>query len=200
MARGDGDHEVLRCKQARFNPGSNVVPTTEGDVHVATDHTVHGRLGKVLAEELDLDARVVAPDLSGEPAHQGMGGGAGIGDPDAPDFSFVCCVDRDARPAGGINDVRCRPDERLSGAGQLDAAGTPVEQTGSQLPFQLLDAAADRRLGHVQLLRRAAKVQLFCHRQEGADLLDLHASDYCTWCNKKAINKYWTDSNAVGHG
>ena len=173
-----GDDEVLRRKQPRFNTGGNVVPATEGDVHVPAEDTVHGRLRKILAEEFDLDTRVVAPDLPGEPAHQGMGGSPRVGHPNAPDFALVRGTDRDARPARGIDDLRCRPDERLSGACQLDAAGASVEQPGSQLTFQLLDTAADRRLRHVKFFCRAAEVQLFCHRQEGSDLLDLHACDY----------------------
>lgn len=116
-----------------------------------------------MAEELDLDPRVVAPDLPGKPAYKGVGGGADIGHPDAPDLLLVRGVDRDARPARGIDDLRCRSDERFARAGQLDAAGTSVEEPGTQLTFELLDAAADRRLRHVQLFGGTSEVQLLCH-------------------------------------
>jgi hypothetical protein len=50
---------------------------------------------------------------------------------------------------------------------------------GSQMALELLDGLTQRRLRHVQPLRRASEVQFLGHRDEGLDPANLHdASQY----------------------
>ena len=58
-----------------------------------------------------------------------------------------------------------------SGRGQLDLPVVPFQQFGADGLLQLLDLPAQRRLGHVQALRRAAEVEFFRHGNESGQLV-----------------------------
>ena len=68
-----------------------------------------------------------------------------------------------------------RPDqERLAGRGQLDLALVAQQQRRADLLLELADLLAQRRLGHVQALGRAAEVQLLGDDDEVAQVAELH--------------------------
>ena len=75
-------------------------------------------------------------------------------------------------------DLRKRPPRTLEqsrpGRCQLDAARRPHEQDQPELALQLADRARQRRLRHVQTLRRAAEVQLLRHGDEVPQLPQLN--------------------------
>ncbi|MCY1424427.1 hypothetical protein D9M71_401710 [compost metagenome] len=62
----------------------------------------------------------------------------------------------------------------LAGRGQLEAAGQALEQQHAELFFELLDRGGQRRLGDMQLLRRAAEVEGLGEDQHLPELTKFH--------------------------
>ena len=74
-----------------------------------------------------------------------------------------------------VEDVARALEEVRAGRGQLDLALVAQQQRRADLLLELADLLAQRRLGHVQPLRRAAEVQLFRDDDEVAQMAELHA-------------------------
>ena len=70
--------------------------------------------------------------------------------------------------------------EHFTGLGQADMAAGAVQQLHAELAFQRLDRLRQRRLRHVQPLRRPAEVQLFGDGEEVAGLPDFHIKTYAS--------------------
>ncbi len=62
----------------------------------------------------------------------------------------------------------------VAGRRHLHAPARPREELAAQLVLQQPDLVAQRRLGHVEPLGRAAEVQLLGDRHEVAELTQLH--------------------------
>ncbi|MCY1435085.1 hypothetical protein D9M71_511650 [compost metagenome] len=65
-------------------------------------------------------------------------------------------------------------EEQSPGLAQFDTTIGTVEQPGPQLLLQSLDLLTQGRLGNTQLLGGAAKVQLFGHGDEVAQMTQFH--------------------------
>ena len=74
----------------------------------------------------------------------------------------------------GVEDLARAHEERRAGRGQLDLALVAQQQRRADLLLELADLLAQRRLGHVQALRRAAEVQLLGDGDEVAQVAELH--------------------------
>ena len=66
----------------------------------------------------------------------------------------------------GLHQQPALSQEQLPGVGQQHRAAGAGQQRRPELAFQLQDGLAQRRLGHVEPLRRAAEVQFFGDRNE----------------------------------
>src|SRR6478752_6738359 len=71
--------------------------------------------------------------------------------------------------------------ERAAGIGQADAARMAHEQGGVDLALQRADLLAERRLLHVQLLRRAGDVALMRDGDEIAEMAQFHGGLSSFW-------------------
>ena len=80
------------------------------------------------------------------------------------------------RVLDGVEDLARAHEERRPGRGQLDLALVAQQQLRADLLLELADLLAQRRLGHVQALRRAAEVQLLGDGDEVAQVSELHGS------------------------
>ena len=78
------------------------------------------------------------------------------------------------RVLDGVEDLARAHEERRPGRGQLDLALVAQQQRRADLLLELADLLAQRRLGHVQALRRAAEVQLLGDGDEVAQVAELH--------------------------
>src|SRR4030095_13028680 len=63
--------------------------------------------------------------------------------------------------------------ERLARRSEPHEAVRALEQRGTYLVLEEPDLSAERRLGHVQSLRRATEVELLAHGDEATQLADL---------------------------
>jgi hypothetical protein len=64
--------------------------------------------------------------------------------------------------------------EKLAGLGQAQRPAAAFQQLQAQLVLQLADLLAQRRLGDMQAQGGAAEIQLLGHRQEVAEMTQLH--------------------------
>lgn len=170
----DGDDQFLDGDHAGAHDGGNVIPSAECDIDVATGQQLHRRLGEVLTEQFEVDARVVLVDGAGELSDHHVGGRARIRQPDVADLARSGRPGDSAHPIQGVQHLLGGCDQRLSDGGQRDLASAPFEQSRAQSPLQLLDAAADRRLRHVEALCGAPEMQFIGDSEEGAQLLQIH--------------------------
>ena len=61
-----------------------------------------------------------------------------------------------------------------AGIGQLDRAHVPIKQLQSQLRFQLLDLAAERRLRNPQLFGSTREIPFRCNGDKAEQVLKIH--------------------------
>ena len=73
-----------------------------------------------------------------------------------------------------VEDLARAHEERRAGRGQLDLALVAQQQLRADLLLERADLLAQRRLGHVQALGRAAEVQLLGDGDEVAQVAELH--------------------------
>ena len=91
-------------------------------------------------------------------------------------------------------------DQRLAAGGEPHRPRVAVEQPCAQLPLELFDRPAQRRLGDVQPLGGTAEVQLLGHGQKGPQSVQYpwclsSAPLYCFIGITERLIKYWTDLN-----
>jgi hypothetical protein len=74
----------------------------------------------------------------------------------------------------GGEDARHMLQEQLAGAGQPRTAGRADKKLRSEVFFQLLDGARQRRLLDVQFLRRTGEVEFFGYSNEASKVAKFH--------------------------
>jgi hypothetical protein len=79
---------------------------------------------------------------------------------------------RHGSPAGQRHESAGLVKESASGCGQLNPAVIPFEQFGTHGLLQLLDLAAERRLGHVEAFGGPAEVQFLGDGDEAGQLVE----------------------------
>ena len=129
------------------------------------DRQLEGDVGIAGAERLDDLARQPAGQRAGEAQAQ-PAAGAGAG--------FASAL---RGPRGPRQDVTRVVEQHHARGRQGDAAAIALEEPDAQLVLERAHLLRDARLREVQLLGRAAEVQLFGHRHEGSELPELHKPD-----------------------
>ena len=172
MWLGQERDEVLLADRGELELGGDLGAKRNGDVDAAGGEcSGHAGVPQLLSQELDVG--VSRPEGSAERGKRLEAGAPGERDPQVPELAGRGALG----VLGGAFGVRQRParafQERASGVGELDLAGGPEEQVDSEVPFELPDRRAERRLGHVHAPRRAAEVQLLRHRDEVAQVAEL---------------------------
>jgi hypothetical protein len=100
-----------------------------------------------------------------------------VADPHVTDRAVVGSTGRHSRHLRPLEHPACLSQECGSGVGQRDLAARAIEQLQAEVLLELADLLADRRLGHVQLLRGTADVQLLLDRNEISELPKFHSPD-----------------------
>ena len=90
-----------------------------------------------------------------------MGGGRGESDDDRAEVAFGDPLDGLGGALGELKDASCVGEEGDPGGGERDRPRGAVDELYAELAFELLDLPAQRRLGHMEPLGRAAEVQFF---------------------------------------
>ena len=168
------EYQRIVHDDARGHLGRYDVPSTQGDVRLALQQALHRRLGEVLARQFELNSRAFGTHGPRDPSHDPMRRHACEGDPDQADFALVRCADGCLGASQGFEDVASRAQQGLAARGQGHRPRVAVEQSGSQLAFELHDRPAQRRLRHVQAFGGAPEVQLLRDRQKCPQLSDVH--------------------------
>ncbi len=173
---GQRHDEVLASHDARRDPGREEQQAHDADVELARGQLVE-RLARVRRTvEHEFDTGMGAPHELRPPAHEIVRGRTGETDTDPAGLTRPRGGHRHLGEPAGDEDVPGRLHERTTALRQPHAAGVAFEEFGAEFLLESADRAAERRLGHVQPLRRPTEMQFLRHRQERLHLLDLHPS------------------------
>jgi len=88
-----------------------------------------------------------------------------------------------------VQDASDLRDIDAAGVGQLDCVIAAPENREADFVFELADLPTERRLRHVQPIRRPAEVQLVCNRQQIPEMSELHAMPHGY---RTRPNRSWT--------
>ena len=173
---GQRHDEVLSGHDARRDARWEEQQAHDADVELARGQLVE-RLARVRRTvEHEFDTGMSAPHELRPPAHEIVRGRTGETDTDPAGLTRPRGGHRHLGEPAGVEDVPGRLHERATALRQPHAVGVAFEEFGSEFFLEPADRAAERRLGHVQPLRRATEMQFLRHRQERLHLLDLHPS------------------------
>jgi len=167
------DHHGLLEHGLEAQPGPAPRRAQEADVEAAVVELAQ-LLGRTELVQAQRDIRRLLAERAQQLGHEAIHRRA-----DEPHRQPAHLAALDApRLAGGVLDGLedlARPhEERGARRGQLDLALVAREQLRADLLLELADLLAERRLGHVQPLRRAAEVQLLGDGHEVAKVSEFH--------------------------
>ena len=168
-------HDRLLEHGLERQPGPAAGRAQEADVEPAVVELAQ-LLGRPHLVQPQRDVRRLHAKRAQQLGHERVHGRADEADGEAPDLAALHAP----RLARGVldrgEDLARADEERRPGGGQLDLALVAQQQRRADLLLELADLLAQRRLGHVQALRRAAEVQLLGDGDEVAQVSELHGS------------------------
>src|SRR3954468_18589342 len=175
MPVGQRDDDALLVDRLDGEPRAGALRAHEADVEPAALELAQ-LLGRA---ELVQSQRDVGGFLAERPQPLGddrVHRRADEADGEPADLAPLHAAGFERRGLHGVEDLPRALEERGAGRGQLHAVLVAQQQLGADLLLELADLLAQRRLGHVQALGRAAEMQLLRDGDEVAEVAELHAA------------------------
>ena len=165
------DTDRVRAQHADVDPGA--VKRRPGQRHVdQPGPQACGRVGEVGFADMDAYPRVALAEGAREAGARLLGA---VGeDPDREGGRSRRGRDPVPGAVGLLQQGARLVVQRGSGGGEGDPSGGAVQQEGAEVGLQLLDGAAQRRLGHVQARRGAPEMAFFRDRHEVTEQAKVH--------------------------
>nr|WP_246528170.1 hypothetical protein [Nocardiopsis composta] len=123
-------------------------------------------LPAVADEQVELHPRELLAEPGGQAGQQVGADGGGAAHPQPPGAQALDLLDRGDRLLGEQQQAAGVLRQRLPLGGGADPRPGAVDQGGAHRRLQLLHLRGDRRLAHVQLLRRRGEAAVLQHPQE----------------------------------
>src|SRR5579875_769668 len=174
MLGRDHLHHRLPHQRAAFQVRAATGQADDRQVEFATVDRVLQLGTVVLLPQGHIDAGIAAVELGQEPRHQTHRRTRQASQPEASTAQPLDLLNPPSRLLGLEQDPFRVGEERLSSAGQPEAATKPLEEGRSQLALELADLLAERWLGDVETLSRPGEGARADHGYEVAELMELH--------------------------